>query len=301
MVVLPVVTDWQHVEAISRSPITNLQYRRITTGLQPLGAIFDKEVMAWVDGFEPWIDPRFNADDQPVVCVSYKDALEFCECLTRDCAGEEPPFWNAGPLSVQLPTTRVWDLAAFGNSSPFSVMSSRADRTGARFPGIQQLIHQKAEFTAAVSDDPSRRNALGVSDLFGNVWEWCLREDHWRNDSHSRISLGLEPFPISVPALLGERSDFASRRRREATQTGLRGGGYLDDLASIRPTLSAREITDGVDTRHSDLGFRVATSLLLSSLPRDAQDLVREHQLGGAQERSAIGVPSLTREREGEV
>ena len=59
--------------------VTNAQYKKFveaTGHREPKGYGFvDGEVK---DGFEPWKSPDFNGDNQPVVCVSWHDAMGVC-------------------------------------------------------------------------------------------------------------------------------------------------------------------------------------------------------------------------------
>src|SRR5574341_1472792 len=62
---------WTDAFAIARAPVTNREYARLldaTAATPP----------AW------WSDPRFNDPEQPVVGVSWFDAVAFCEWLSRE-------------------------------------------------------------------------------------------------------------------------------------------------------------------------------------------------------------------------
>ncbi len=104
---------------------------------------------------------RFGGDDRPVECVSWDDCRRFCERLAeRD------------GKAYRLPTEAEWEYAcragsaaAFhfgaGLSSGEANFDGRAARDGGAF---------RAETTAAGA---LRRNAWGLCDMHGNVWEWC--------------------------------------------------------------------------------------------------------------------------------
>jgi formylglycine-generating enzyme required for sulfatase activity len=81
--------------------VTNAQYRKFTQETKradPQGLLL--RGLTLVRDFEPWKDPAFNADQQPVVCVTYADAQAFCQWL----AAREK-------RSYRLPTSDEWEYA----------------------------------------------------------------------------------------------------------------------------------------------------------------------------------------------
>ena len=52
--------------------------------------------------------------------------------------------------------------------------------------------------------------------------------------------------------------------RREGVE--LRGGSFLDDLERTPPFFDSHRLKDGLETRHSDLGFRLAAFIPLGTL-----------------------------------
>jgi hypothetical protein len=99
-------------------------------------------------------NPSLFLDPQrPVECVSWYDAMAFCHKLTESehGAGRLPHG-----LVYRLPTTSEWDLYSAGTDSTNAVLSS------------QETLWS----TEPVGSKPA--NPLGLHDVFGNVWEWCL-------------------------------------------------------------------------------------------------------------------------------
>lgn len=294
MVLVPVTTRgdrWSgaslHVVAVAVHPTTNRQYREFVDEGSwwgpklgpPVGQRYDLEREEWIDGFLPWDDPRFNDDDMPVVCVSYQDARRYCGWLSERVdrgggAGDVELSLDRDPsFLVGLPSSAVWDYVAFGSEvgRPSSIKLRRnAARRRRVLVQPQASIHDTADGPAPVDGTGSRTNSLGVSDLLGNVWEWCLtsslHETHpWHSD---RISAG------------------------SVAEVELRGGGFLDDMGRTRPYLNARELRGGLGTRHSDLGFRIAVPVDPRSLTSEFRELIDSHAVE-VEPDAYTGIPRL--------
>jgi len=111
--------------------------------------------------------------------VNWNDAMRFCEWLTS----EERRRGTISPIQLyRLPTDHEWQIAAGENTYPWgdawppppgaaNFFGVEASETNAgelsRMPGY----NDEFEWTARV--DALARNALGISGLAGNVYEWC--------------------------------------------------------------------------------------------------------------------------------
>jgi formylglycine-generating enzyme required for sulfatase activity/serine/threonine protein kinase len=103
-----------------------------------------------------WQNPRFEQDDdQPVVCVSWNDAMAFCEWLSRK-EGKK----------YALPTEAQWEYccragsqAKFGFGDDDEVLAEYAWFVG----NSQMRTHRVGE---------KKANAWGLHDMHGNAWEW---------------------------------------------------------------------------------------------------------------------------------
>jgi len=143
---------------LGRYEVTQAQWRAVATGLprvsQPLAP-----------------DPSaFKGDDLPVEQVSWEDAMEFCERVSRKTHH-----------AYHLPSEAEWEYAA------------RAGTTTA-FAFVPTLSPTVANFDASVPYAGGPRgaappqtvpvgsfgvaNGFGLADMHGNVAEWCLGEYH---------------------------------------------------------------------------------------------------------------------------
>ena len=117
-------------------------------------------------------DPGWGyPDNHPVVSVSWNDIMDpdgFCE-------------WASGVAGFELtlPTDAQWEYAA------------RGGQDGLEYPwgnhfDESKLWYSKAELadaskTSAVDrTDRNYRNGYGLTDMLGNVWEWCA--DYYNED-----------------------------------------------------------------------------------------------------------------------
>jgi formylglycine-generating enzyme required for sulfatase activity len=95
----------------------------------------------------PFIDP-----EQPVVAVSWFDAVAYCDWLS-ETSGRR----------VRLPCEAEWECAARGGAE------------GTRYPSGNELPLQDDERFANGPEPVGRRvpNAYGIYDICENVHEWC--------------------------------------------------------------------------------------------------------------------------------
>ena len=144
-----------------------------------------------------WRNPDFGfemQDDHPVSCISWNDAVAFCEWLTEQerKAGKLP-----GGMVVRLPTEAEWEYACrAGRQTKFWWGDSKEDGKGRlNWSGKDDGF----EFVAPVdSYDMRGRNRLGLADMLGNVSEWCLdefdatqaHEDLWTGNPGARVLRG---------------------------------------------------------------------------------------------------------------
>lgn len=167
-----------------------------------------------------WRNPGFpQGDGDPVVWVTWNDAAAFAGWLATS-AGK--PF--------RLPTEAEWEYAARegGRDVAWSGTAERA-RAG-------EFVWS-AENSGGLPHPTGSKapNALGLHDLTGNVWEWCL---DWQAD-----------YAAAKLPLVDPRGPADGRFRV------LRGGSWRVGLDVARTTYR-----NGYrpDYAHSSIGFRVA-------------------------------------------
>ena len=131
--------------------ITNAQYGQFLTATGHTTPLY-------------WLDKNLNAPDQPVVGVTWQDAVDFAKWLSQ-VTGEE----------YRLPTEAQWEAA------------SRGGLTGQPFPWGNQPPENGQRFLANYNPNPYDRegfrfsapvgsfppNGYGLFDMAGNVAEWC--------------------------------------------------------------------------------------------------------------------------------
>ena len=171
----------------------------------------------------------------PVEQVSWYEAVEFCAQLSQHTG-----------RNYRLPSEAEWEYACratmktpfhFGDTITTDVANYRGTddknlgRSGSYGDGPKGKYRKKTtpvgQFDAA--------NRFGLSDMHGNVWEWCL--DHWHDNYNGAPDDG------SVWTQGGD-----SDRRV------LRGGSWFNDPRVCR---SASRFSLVPDDRNYLIGFRV--------------------------------------------
>lgn len=174
-------------------------------------------------------DHGWGKGSRPVINVSWNDAQAYVQWLSRKM-GER----------YRLLSEAEWEyVARAGTSTPFyfgeTITPDQANHDGnyTYNGGPTGTYHRK---TMPVGSYP--RNAFGLYDLHGNVWEWV--EDCYV-DSYS-----------------GGPTDGSDRIVNDCSRRVLRGGSWYDAPQYLR---SANRIWNDPTVRSDGSGFRVARSL----------------------------------------
>jgi formylglycine-generating enzyme required for sulfatase activity len=185
-------------------------------------------------------NPGFaQTGDHPAVCVSWLEATAYAEWLSRTTG-----------KTYRLPSEAEYEYAARGGSD--LRFGSTADPSDlCRFVnGADQSAKQAGlprnwnfldctdgyPYTAPVGAFPP--NALGLSDLLGNVWEWTAECYHVDFRTAS--------------------SDGSIHGANLCIERAVRGGAWSSPAALLRPSVRTKAV---VHLRYDDVGFRVMREL----------------------------------------
>ncbi len=216
---------------ISKCCVDNEQYRRF--------------LEAHPGHIEPrfWNDPAFNQPDQPVVGVSWAEAVAYCR-------------W----AGLELPSEAQWEAAARGIDQrpfPWGEAAPTADRAN-----FQNALLR----TASVDTYPGGAGPFGTLNQAGNVWEWC--QDAWvpnaylgRDGKHDPLERDSWPRKTwthlgrILTARIGSRGTEGVRARNSAAVGSyvIRGGAWSYPVGALG---SAVRNWSKPEVRASDQGFR---------------------------------------------
>lgn len=164
----------------------------------------------------------FKGDNRPVERISWYEALEFCQRLSKKTGRE-----------YRLPSEAEWEYACRARTpTPFhfgkTVTTNLANYCG-QDPKINGVLCQGTygkepcgvyrKQTTEVGSFPA--NAFGLYDMHGNVWEWCADCEHddyqgapsdgssWLNDGNSEYRILRGGSWDSFPQLCRSASHFS--------------------------------------------------------------------------------------------
>jgi formylglycine-generating enzyme required for sulfatase activity len=178
------------------------------------------------------LDPSyFKGDNLPVECVSWYDAVEFCDRLS-----------NHTKRQYRLPSEAEWEYACrAGTKTPFhfgeTITTDLANYDGNYTYGQEPKGVYREETTEVGSFGVA--NNFGLYDMHGNVYEWCL--DDW-HDNYTDA-------PADGSAWLSSK--------KSSDKKLLRGGSWDFNPVICR---SAYRLNNYLGINVDNIGFRVVCS-----------------------------------------
>jgi formylglycine-generating enzyme required for sulfatase activity len=218
--------------AIGKYAVTRAEFAAFVeaTGHAARGCMLWRTFGSKQDTQANWHAPGLEqAEDEPVVCVSWHEAQAYVDWLTR----------QTGQL-YRLPSEAEWEYAARAGAVSDSTYWLRAGlKAGgancADCDGIGTMRREDLLSTKAVGTYAP--NAFGLYDMMGNVAQWVA--------DCARVSFAETP------------QDGSAWLAGDCTRRLTRGGSWhsnWNELASVREAIPA-------DQRRNDTGFRVAKTL----------------------------------------
>jgi len=210
------------------------------------------------------LNPSDNGDDHPVVNVNWQDAIEFCARLSRytrrnyrlPSEAEWEYACRAFPLeeSFRFDNKTFLDNKSIQNSFPFhfgeTITSDLANYNGSVIYQQESTGENRGKTTPVGTFKP---NAFGLSDMHGNVWEWCL--DRWHENYNNAPTDGrvwdkenendnrYQKILNSIDVLIEDKRSHV-----------IRGGSWFNSPGSCR---SASRLINVF--RNGSVGFRVVS------------------------------------------
>jgi formylglycine-generating enzyme required for sulfatase activity len=219
---------------MGRYPITQAQWKAIAQ-LDPISQRLDPDCSG------------FKGDNRPVENVTWQDAIEFCARLSRHTG-----------KNYRLPSEAEWEYACraetttpfhFGEtiSTELANYDGTNDQYGAYGRGEKGIYRKETTDVTLFKI----ANAFGLSDMHGNVWEWCLDPGHkkydnaptdekvWDEENDNRYENILNSINVLI---------------KDTRSHVLRGGSWGSSPSSCRSAYR-----DFNDLRYASSGFRVVS------------------------------------------
>ncbi len=178
-------------------------------------------------------DVNLNDANQPVVNVSWEDAVAFAQWLSQESG-----------KTFRLPTEAEWEYATRAGSNASRFWGNNPDEA-CKYANVADMTAKKKwdKWTTFTCDDGYAASApvgsflpndYGLNDTLGNVWEWC--EDVYNSEAYTKL-------PKDNPVYSGS-----------GEYRVMRGGGWSNGPLGIR---SSHRVGLSPNFGHHALGFRL--------------------------------------------
>lgn len=234
-----------------RAFVTATGYR---TDAEKGGGCYVEKGNVWsYDPATSWRSPGYyQDDDHPVVCVSWNDATEFAEWLSKETGRR-----------YRLPTEAEWEYAArsggrqerFAGFSDPAVFFKYGNFCDKNCSAEWRTSEQSDGFRYTSPVGSFLPNGLGLYDMVGNVWQWA--SDYY-GERYYRESTRKWP----LDGLYGgdqrrERAHVNPQGPADGSYRVLRGGSWNSAPIDAR---AAQRLRNKPEFRRSYIGFRLAAS-----------------------------------------
>jgi formylglycine-generating enzyme required for sulfatase activity len=206
---------------MSKHPVTKAQWKSVAC-LPPVNHTLKK------------LPSRSGSANHPVVQISWYEATEFCERLSRKTGHK-----------YRLPSESEWEFSCrAGTTTPFHF----GETLTSDFANYDGSIVYRSEYKSAhrgkllAVNSFAFTNMFGLFDMHGNVWEWC--SDHW-HDTYDEA-------PVDGSAWV-ERNNLAKLSKV------IRGGSWRNEPHLCRSAYRTSNNAD--DTASNNIGFRIVREI----------------------------------------
>ena len=152
-----------------------------------------------------WHSARFNRPNQPVVGVTWYEAVAYCRWLSAKTGG-----------LYRLPTEAEWEKAARGDDGRLYPWGDGLEPSRLNSKSGVRIVMS----TTPVGVYPQGVSPFGLHDCAGNVWEWCATKAPGYN---------FKSYPYDVT-----EDEWTQKYLEGRDLRVLRGGSWHDNGASAR-------------------------------------------------------------------
>jgi formylglycine-generating enzyme required for sulfatase activity len=213
--------------AIGKYPITNAQYKCFIDSNPQYHIPYAETERAILYNWDVKLrtHPK-GRGNQPVVLVSWNDALAYCAWLNKTVG-----------RTFRLPTEAEWEFAARGADGRLYPWGNNWD------PFKANTAEQGAKGIVSVGCYPDGTSPFGLFDCTGQNWEWTSTAwgSTWEHPSHT--------YPYSIDGREDQTSD----------QWRVVRGGSWDDVAAFARCASRGPNTQSFRSHY--IGFRIAEGI----------------------------------------